>query len=486
MALRIPGAERCCTGCYQTYTPVSLFRLASKLTTSIITGRVLSFRRFTGQWRRHARWTGLTLSQNKSVVVASHPQLLRAVRRELLEQRLSFEGASSVRDVGLDANAGHRRSVKIQNKREQKCRKKKRPHQGDTERIEVQTLDDEVVQTGSCQPWPVGTLGWACAQVLSSAKERWLQTRVARESRPTIPHFHFGENGDPGIWFPLDQLRTWLELQGEEMGHRLGKIDVARAWAAASACMEKKSRWSMVRCPMTATMATLHDLSIIPVSPWKWYPAENPDVDWTYSGGDPGPFLSEMQQRLSHKVWEQVALHYHGLGAENGVDMTILHKHYKQLVARGAHVRAGMLYKIATAQICDGSRVCEHDPDAQVACALCGSPDDSMFHRVYDCPFIPASFELDRAERIIEEAREKARTCPIFWFRGLPPRGWYPELPAADDPFDEDFGSLHILGGHVFTDGSGGAETKDPRLRRCGCGVTWILSDGGSINTLGG
>ena len=48
--------------------------------------------------------------------------------------------------------------------------------------------------------------------------------------------------------------------------------------------------------PMTATMATLRDLSIIPVSPWKWYPAENPDVDWTYSGGDPGPFLSEMQQ----------------------------------------------------------------------------------------------------------------------------------------------------------------------------------------------
>ena len=33
--------------------------------------------------------------------------------------------------------------------------------------------------------------------------------------------------------------------------------------------------------------------------------------------------------------------HYHHLGAENGVDMTILHKHYKQLVARGAHVRAG-------------------------------------------------------------------------------------------------------------------------------------------------
>ena len=116
----------------------------------------------------------------------------------------------------------------------------------------------------------------------------------------TILHFHFGESGYPAIWIPLDQLRTWLMLQGEEMGHRIGRIDVAPAWAAAGASMKKKSRWSVVRGPMTATMATLHDLSIIPVSPWKWYPAENPDVDWTYSGGDPGPFLTEMQQRLSH------------------------------------------------------------------------------------------------------------------------------------------------------------------------------------------
>ena len=33
---------------------------------------------------------GLTISHNKSMVVASHPQLLRAVRRELLEQGIIF------------------------------------------------------------------------------------------------------------------------------------------------------------------------------------------------------------------------------------------------------------------------------------------------------------------------------------------------------------------------------------------------------------
>ena len=179
-------------------------------------------------------------------------------------------------------------------------------------------------------------------------------------------------------------------------------------------------------------------------------------------------------------------MHYYGLGAEEGVDMTVLQKHFSQLTARGAHTRAGMLYKIATAQIYDGPRVCEHDPDAKVSCTLCGSPDDSMYHRAYDCPCTPTSFELDKTDQIVDQARMRARSCPIFWFRGLPPSSWYPELPFAEQPFAEDFGSLDIAGGHVFTGGSGGTETKDPRLRRCGYGVAWVLANGGMLNTLGG
>ena len=50
---------------------------------------------------------------------------------------------------------------------------------------------------------------------------------------------------------------------------------------------------------------------------------------------------------------------------------------------------------------------------------------------------------------------------PSFGFVVSRRGGWYPELPVADDPLVEDFDSLHIMGGHVFTDGSGGAETKD-------------------------
>ena len=216
---------------------------------------------------------GLTISQNKSVVVASQPQLLRAVRRELLEQGISFDGANSVGDVGLDANAVNRRSVKIQTKREQRCRKRnvhiKVTQNGLKHKHETMRL----FKTGILPPAAYGHAGMGMCPSYPTQKDYGRRFVWQEEQERSILHFHFGETGDPVIWFPLDQLRTWLELQREEMEHRLGKIDIARAWAAASANLMKRSKWSMVRGPMTATMATLHDLNIILASPWKWYPA---------------------------------------------------------------------------------------------------------------------------------------------------------------------------------------------------------------------
>ena len=174
---------------------------------------------------------GLTLSQNKSVVVASHPHLLRAVRRELLEQGLKFEGAPSVRDVGLDANAGQRRSVKIQNKREQKCPRRNAHIKVIQDGLKSKHQTMRLFKTGILPAMAYGHAGMGmCPSSIQRKRTMAFDTcgkRIKTACTTTILHFHFGENGDPGIWFPLDQLRTWLELQGEEMEHRLSKIDVA-------------------------------------------------------------------------------------------------------------------------------------------------------------------------------------------------------------------------------------------------------------------
>ena len=56
---------------------------------------------------------------------------------------------------------------------------------------------------------------------------------------------------------------------------------------------------------------------------------------------------------------------------------------------------------------------------------------------------------------------------------------------TSEGPFVENFDVLNIIGGHIFIDGSGDTEIKDPHLRRCGYDVTWILENDGILNALG-
>ena len=142
---------------------------------------------------------GLTLSKNKSVVVASHPQLLRAVRRELLEQGLSFEGAHSVRDVGLDANAGRRRSVKIQNKREQMCRKRNAHIKVIQNGLKTKHQTMKLFKTGILPAMAHGHAGMGmCPSSIQHKRTMAADScgkRIKTARTTTILHFHFGELG---------------------------------------------------------------------------------------------------------------------------------------------------------------------------------------------------------------------------------------------------------------------------------------------------
>ena len=163
-----------------------------------------------------------------------------------------------------------------------------------------------------------------------------------------------------------------------------------------------------------------------------------------------------------------------------------MHKHHKRLVARGAHTRARMLYKIATAQIYDGPRVCEHDPDAKCLAHCVG-------HLTTQCVIafmIARAFQhlLSWTEQIklwMKRGREPA-LAPFSGFVASHPAAGTLSCQSLNNLLRRISESLDIVGGHVFTDGSGGTETKDPRLRRCGYGVAWVLANGGMLNTLGG
>ena len=225
---------------------------------------------------------------------------------------------------------------------------------------------------------------------------------------------------------------------------------------------------------MTATIVTLHDLSIIPASLWKWYPAEN----LTSTGPTLVVTLALSSVRCNRDSPTRfgtggIALSRSRCGKWSQHDGST---QTPQTIGR-------------TWRTCQSWYVIQdrHSTNLRWFKGLRAQHwSRSCFHRIHDFPCVPASFDLDETERIIEQAREESPHLHHLLVSWSPAKRLDPELPVADDLFVEDFGSLDIMGGHVFTDGSRGAETKDPRLRRCGFGIAWIFSEGGLLSTLHG
>ena len=133
-------------------------------------------------------------------------------------------------------DGGAQDSKKTRNKGDRKCRKRgvhiKTIQNGFKQKHETKRL----IMTGI---WPalanrhagMGVCPSSLSHIRAMAAESCgKKTKTACTT--TILHVHLGETGDPATWFPVDQVRTWLELQREDLEHKLSKVP--QAWAAAA------------------------------------------------------------------------------------------------------------------------------------------------------------------------------------------------------------------------------------------------------------
>ena len=125
-------------------------------------------------------------------------------------------------------------------------------------------------------------------------------------------------------------------------------------------------------------------------------------------------------------------------------------------------------------------------------CQRCGNGTDEdvvedLLHRYWDCP---ANEHIDHPDvqdtqymmHGTDGALKTGEEWPLFWCRGLCPRGIYPLPPAHEESFTllektfrkryDCFG--HLLRSYIFTDGSGGSTGSDRRRRRCGWSVVQV------------
>ena len=78
-----------------------------------------------------------------------------------------------------------------------------------------------------------------------------------------------------------------------------------------------------------------------------------------------------MHRRRIEMLWAKAAKHRHGQGMEQGVDLTVIRKHYCVLIKRGAMARAGAPMAIGAGALWPPARVKENIKGQEEMDAMC-------------------------------------------------------------------------------------------------------------------
>ena len=250
-------------------------------------------------------------------------------------------------------------------------------------------------------------------------------------------------------------------------------IRVARAWWRSKAKFySSPSPWSTVTGPMGATIGMLQRIGWHPTSPTKW--VDHNGNTWQYSWeGSLSPILQATQEAAEYAVLRVAAEHRNGDGIQSGIDLTVINQHKKYLNKNQRYQDIGLLDTGLAGGYWSKARQKEAGYIEDDNCPHgCGQAEDD-YHMIWGCSTFDTCEHIDiiKSNHIRLDAFRGYRHKPCFYMRGLVPKDWTfrnggvqertLEIGGSDfDEIDPD--------GHFFLDGSGGTQSKDPRLRVCG------------------
>ena len=219
--------------------------------------------------------------------------------------------------------------------------------------------------------------------------------------------------------------------------------------------------------------------------------------------GHIGAFIKRLGASLQDLMWLDTQGAFNGMGTEAGVDDTVTKRLLRRLTTDDPALHGSALVALTGGSWPQARRHAAQLPGVESAtCPFCWRGAGTSFHQAWECPILcpPECPAVRDSQHLLPEARLHWRELPVFWLRGLVPKSLTrpPEpAPAAALVASAAFrggGDFRIgpfqsqefewaLAPHlppdadvafVFTDGSGGSASSDPRLRRCGFGAALI------------
>jgi len=304
---------------------------------------------------------------------------------------------------------------------------------------------------------------------------------------------HLGLYHDPAVKVPLEQIKMWFYLLKQQ-----DRTEISRAWWQAKAeILTAHRKWSVVRGPMGATIATLDEAGWNPVSPYQWV-MPNGDLWIIKEGVSLVPLLYDFKDTLKQGIWHKASSHHLGKGLEAGADITVGQRHMVGLLKGQQNSRASKLTLSMCGGIWSQHRKFEAGLIDDPVCHMCGARVQSCFHLVWGCPAHKNSENevIKRTQRLLRRASQGHEDVPCYWLRGITPQAWThrctcggevnldesacctkcgrkePIGPAQTWEF-RDTAKVHKEGIY-FLDGSGGEYYTDFRIRAVGWAWTQL------------
>ena len=381
------------------------------------------------------------------------------------------------RDLGMDAGSGRRRSTGIFRARIAKARRR-------LQKLKViKRYNKYAFKLHNTNLWPTATFGASAMGVAPSSikllRRHAGQAALGRHGQCSTSAIaiQFRDGADPAVRIRTQIISQWIGIWVAASEEK--RQEIVTLWPRQIHRLQHSARWSRVKGPMQATIATLIDLGWVPNHPDRWMEPPPSDILWTITGpGDLEAFKKAIGRSAMASLWNSADAHHcgKGLGGRGstgcGPDLKSFKRRLKKYQDDGKDDHYMALLVAGSGACWPRDRKYSTNIIGTQECSRCGCPCEDMMHFLWGCP---ANCEiLDDAvqdSQSLAQVALRGHANASLWLRGLPPKDSYPIVePPIESEISYEFGSMATFNysQSYYLDGSGGARTNDSRLRRCG------------------
>ena len=444
---------------------------------------------------RSIRNLDLSLSKKKSALVGASADVARIVLVAMRAQGFNLTRVKSTDDLGVQTSGGRRRLGATLAKRFKKVKKR-------TLKLAIVTKGNRnLVQILKTAAWPAATYGHM-AQGLSPAQVS--RTRDMFAAATGVPGVEccprvalaiaLNEGDGPLVRAAKEQIDFWIDFWIDNPSLR---SRVQRCWGNIWQELKgDKNKWKKAKGPISATICVLSDLKWEPMRADLWKDPQG--VIFALRGAfhfHPGKqrYVAQhaecsnaIKRDALNLVWDGRDVSDNNKGPSGAYDVHTVKSLHAFLLKKDRRDLAGALQMGVCDGVPDQSKLFDKGLVASPLCLRCKELPDSPKHRLWECSANLCSQEVaikatQRLARLVEDDNA------MFWNRGLIAFAMYPRLPEVDWSRDFWCGNLDLLSQTTlfYSDGSGGSESSDPLLRRCGWSFVGLV-DGHMVLGKGG